>query len=508
MATRNRLPDDINIEGLVFWGGNNERGLPAWPSPAIADAEGRFIVRGVGRDLRVLLVAEAPRFARQRTVVHTDNSSGPKTLTLAMEPAKIIHGRVTYRDTGKPVPNAPIDITAFRGGAGYPGRFETDAEGRYRANPLSTDRYQVSVYPRAGEPYLNVSSTTFAWTKGSLERQVDLVLSRGTVIRGKVTEEGTGKPVAGALLAHVGRASGDEPSGAWNRRTETGPDGSYQLVVLPRSGTLIVLGPSEDFVLRETSEGMIREGQPGGRRWYAHAFIDCDLKSGSDSREVNVVLRRGMTVKARVVGPDGQPVREAQVFSRTITLPQPIPWRSWSGRYHGDVRNGRCEFHGLAEGVELPAFFLDPKRQIGARVQVSSKAAGGPLTVALEPCGTASARLIDPAGKPIAGYRATYLISMVVTPGPSRRSNKEEEKSQLSADQDYLPRIDPIHYGQGIVSDNQGRVTFPALIPGATYRIYDDDRRGDTGPQLRSEFVVRSGEALELGDILVEKPEA
>ena len=90
------------------------------------------------------------------------------------------------------------------------------------------------------------------------------------------------------------------------------------------------------------------------------------------------------------------------------------------------------------------------------------------------------ARLVDPKGKPLAGYRDPYLISMVVTPGPDRLADVEADKARLSAEGDYLSRIDPTHYAD-LVADAQGRITFPALIPGATYRINDMTTRNDPG---------------------------
>ena len=46
-----------------------------------------------------------------------------------------------------------------------------------------------------------------------------------------------------------------------------------------------------------------------------------DLKPGTDRQEVDLVLRRGETVTGQVVGPDGQPVRDAWIFSRVILDP-------------------------------------------------------------------------------------------------------------------------------------------------------------------------------------------
>jgi RNA polymerase sigma factor (sigma-70 family) len=507
-----RKPDSTpeDIDGPDFWGGNHAKNVSGWPMPTITDGEGRFTVRGVGRDLRVLLMAEDPRFARQSIVIDTDRTSESKQVTLAMEPAKIITGRVTYADTGKPVPHASLEIVAYRRNAGYSNPFMTDAEGRFRANPLSTDRYYVAAYAPQGQPYLNSSTKIFAWTKGALEHRVDLALPRGTVIRGKVTEEASGKPVAGATLGYISRSSQEEESSAFNGRTESETDGSFQLAVLPKPGYLIVLGASEDYVFQEIGRRMINLGQPGGPRCYAHAFIARDLKPGGDTREVNITLRRGMTVKGHVVGPEGQPVQDAWMFSQIIPFPQPIPWRYWWGGYHGNARNGHFELHGLAPDVEVPVFFLEPKRKLGATVNLSGRSdSGGPITIRLESCGTAKARLVDSAGKPLAGYRDPYLFSMVVTPGPSRNSRDKASQGQLAANQDYLSRIDPINYVDGPVTDSQGRVVLPALIPGATYRVYDrttDD--SESGPQLRKEFTVKPGETLDLGDILIEKPQS
>ncbi len=76
--------------------------------------------------------------------VDTDGTSESKPVTLALEPAKIIKGRVTDADTGKPIPHAAVTILAYYGSHGWhlTTDFEADAEGRFRANPLPADRYR------------------------------------------------------------------------------------------------------------------------------------------------------------------------------------------------------------------------------------------------------------------------------------------------------------------------------------------------------------------------------
>ena len=494
-------PDDEALEGPEFLGGNHAKSLPAWPRPVPTDAEGRFTVRGAGRSLRVVLVIDDPRFARQIIKVDTDGTPNSKQVIAAVEPARTIVGRVLAADTGKPIANAVVSANGVD-------VVETGGDGRFRAKAETSDRNVVHVLAPQGQPYLNGRTEEFTWTKGAIEHRVDLVLPRGVMIRGKVTEEGSGKPIAGTMLGYLCGPTQAAPTDPWFGREWSGPDGTFQLAVSPKSTYLIVLGPSEDYVLQEAGERMIQQGQPGGRRMYAHAFIAYDLKSGGDTRKIDVVLRRGATVKGKVIGPDGEPVQDAQLVSWIFLMPSGVPWRSWQGDYHGNVRNGRFALHGLATDPEVPVFFLEPKRKLGALVNISGKpGSGGPITVRLASCGAARARLVDSAGKPLAGYRDPYLIKMVVTPGPAWFSRDKADQGRLAGEKDYICRIDPINYPDGSVSDAQGRVVFPALIPGATYQIYDETTINDEGGgHPRKEFTVKTGETLDLGDIRIEKP--
>ncbi len=216
------------IDGPHFWGGAYAKTPPAWPGAATSDAEGRFTIRGIGRGLRVLLMADDPQYARQRIVVDTEDSDKPRSITAALEPAKVIAGRITYADTGKPVPHAAVEILAYKreqGGPGYINPCETDAEGYYRANPISGVRYHVAAYVPEGQPYMNATTGTFpfAWPKGAVEHRVDLALERGTVLRGKVVEEGSGRPVAGACAPLHGAAGRGREGRLLERHDPLGP---------------------------------------------------------------------------------------------------------------------------------------------------------------------------------------------------------------------------------------------------------------------------------------------
>ncbi len=172
------------------------------------------------------------------------------------------------------------------------------------------------------------------------------------------------------------------------------------------------------------------------------------------------------------------------------------------------MHNGRFEIHGLDPETEIPVYFLDPKRKLGGVVNLSGKsAAGGPVTVRLEPCGAARARIVGPDAKPVAGRLTSGIFIMVVTPGPP---SFRDSSGLLAADVAVLSRTDTVNYPTELVSDAEGRITLPVLIPGASYQFIDVSTSvpGQTGPTIRKEFTVKPGETIDLGDVRIEKPQS
>ena len=126
-------PDDFGLDGPEFlWWNAREAACRPGPAPALTDAEGRFTVRGAGQGLRVILTIDDPRFARQIINVDTDNTPSSKPVILALQPARIIVGRVMAADTGKPIAQAIVAAMADTA--------ETDRDGRFRAKAESSDR--------------------------------------------------------------------------------------------------------------------------------------------------------------------------------------------------------------------------------------------------------------------------------------------------------------------------------------------------------------------------------
>jgi RNA polymerase sigma factor (sigma-70 family) len=487
--------------------------LPGWPSPAITGADGRFTLHGVGPGLRVFLSVIDPRFSSPVLEINTDAASGTQPPSFALQPAKTLTGRVTYADTGKPVPHAQVMVTGFgQASNGFERPFiaAADSEGRFRVNTGSGNTGRVSATVADGTPYLT-DNRRITWPKGAVTHSIDLVLPRGVVMRGNVAEAGSGRPITGAVVTFLPRRllNGDDFN-RQSRPVQTLADGSFVLAAFPRSGYLVVRGPTGDYVLQQRDAGLLLNGQPGRQRVYSHAFLAWDPKPGEEGRDVqnmNLTLHANVIVKGRVVGPDGQPVQDAWMLSRIHLHPRFSVYGGWLGEYHGTARNGQFELHGLDPDAEVPVSFFEPKRKLGATVRFSGKPAGAEaIVVKLEPCGAATARLVRPNDKTLAAFAPRGLISLVVSPGEFSAIRARKDGSLL-ADEESLTAIDAINYPKDPASDAQGRIIFPVLIPGTTYRIVDQTTFGTPrGPQLRKEFTVKSGETIDLGDILIEKP--
>jgi hypothetical protein len=474
--------------------------LPLWPGSISTDDQGRFVVNGIGKDLEIELQVRDDRFARQLFLLKTDEATDGKEMTRALEPAQLIEGTVTRADTGHPIPYARLTAYAkaeqHGGATGVAGR--ADEKGHFLLNPYAGRFYTIAAYPPDGELYLALEKE-LEWPKGAVKQEVQVSLPRGILVQGKVAASPSGKPVSGASVQFFPRQAGNpylrnDVLTGWQAIVSSGPDGVFRIAVLPGPGHLIIHGPTDDYVMQEIALNRLFSNRPGGSRYYANGFVPLDLKPGSPVHEVMVTLRPAVTVKGQLLGSDGKPPEEALMISRLRTTPLSLQWRG----NPVPVRDGRFELHGCDPDKSYPVFFLDPQHQWGAAVELAGKAASGePVTVRLAPCGSATVRFVDAAGKPVKNHRPP--LQMIVTPGPDMFDPEARKTGALLGDMDFVANIDRLNHWQEPPTDAQGRITWRALIPGAPYRILQSNGKGKT-------FTVESGKTADLGDIVIKNP--
>jgi RNA polymerase sigma factor (sigma-70 family) len=475
---------------------NPPRDLALWPEPVQTDGQGKFTLHGLSGSQMVQLSVRGDRFAPQTILF--DPPGLYKEINRSLAPAQTIEGVVTYADTGKPVANALLTVDsgelelASHGAVG--GR--TDAAGRFRINPLPGKWFTVSAHAPQGEPYLALEKR-FKREPGKVKHRVELKLPRGALVRAKVIEAGTGRPVARASVQYFPQEVfnpnfREDVRTGWRAVERSGPDGTFRVPVLPGPGHLLILGPGGEYVHQEIGSNLLFRGEPGGKRYYADAIVKLDPPKGAATKDVTVKLRRGVTVTGRLLGPDGQPLKGKALMLCRLHIDALSPY--W--RFPVEVRDGQFELHGLDPEKGCRVAFLEPAKAWGTTVELSGKAAGGPVTVRLEPCGRAVARFVDPAGKPLVGHRP--LIDIAITPGAWQYDSEAWRKGQLLADSEHLANVDRQNYWNGPRTDADGRISFPALIPGVTYQI-PTFRKGEAA--LGREFVAASGKTFDAGTI-------
>jgi RNA polymerase sigma factor (sigma-70 family) len=490
----------------VYLGDASPRGLGAWPRPVRSDDRGRFTLAGVGRDLTASLIVEDTRFAHQWLGVQTDGRDGQKDKTLVLEPATIIEGRVLTADTNQPIPNAAITVSAGRKEVGgwYTTNFLSDDQGRFTVNPSPGAYFRMSAFPAKDQPYL-VPEYQFAWTKGSVKKMMDIKLPRGVLIQGKVIEQGIGRPVEGATVQYLAARNPDHVLDGWQGVVVSEDDGSFQIVVSPGQGHLFVYGPTSDYILETIGDRVVHQGQPGGSRYYAHDIIPYEVKAGDRPHEMTAVLRPGKTIKGRLIGPEGQPIDKAEIIT---TLFFQYIHLNWRGDLTIHARDSSFVLRGLDPDKTARVSILDADHEWGTTVELSGNQAGEDMTIRLQPCGQAKARFVNPDGKPVVKFFPHFEI--LGTPGPTAYGRSAKDRAELTADATLTVNVDRKHYGrQTARTDAEGRIILPDLIPGACYRILDFSTINvqGKGAQVRKDFTIKPGETLDLGDILIEKPQ-
>jgi beta-lactamase regulating signal transducer with metallopeptidase domain len=472
-----------------------------------SDQKGQFTVRGYGPDATAVLEVRAPGFGKQRLLMTVKTGVG--TATLALGRAHVVEGRVTLGKDGPPAVAARIETRSMseQHGIGMglgSDEVTTDQDGRYRVEAAPGASIVIRVFPprEGADAYLVRGALVVPGE--SIASRVDFALPKGILVRGRVTEAGTGKPVAGAVVHHEAHERNnpyfiERNPAVFNRdeqKVVTAADGTFRLGIMPGPGYLLVKGPTADYLHDEISSvELAGELIWPNVRHYPDALRKLGPKPDEGPIDVELPLRRGVSVRGHLVDPGGPPVREALLVTRWylarhgMTVNHAPAWKP--------LRGGRFALDGCDPGSSAPVLFLDPTHQRGAALELSGKQAGEDVTVTLEPCGSARVRMVDAQGKPLRAGREPAHLELVLSAGASW-DGLDDKTSPLMADAIYMANLDSERY-RDIKTDADGRMTFPTLIPGATYRISVFNQKEKTV----IEFTVGPGEAKDLGDLKI-----
>jgi hypothetical protein len=202
---------------------------------AVADADGRFTVGGLGAGQLTVTAQDATGVGRLGPEPVTNGAR--RSVTIKLAPGGRISGRVLWED-GRPAAEVPVRASTRVSGPGRPDEVRTDADGRFSVGPLGEGEVSVVVMP-PGE--------TTSWSSYARPEQVNVTLGPGehrTGIELKVPRRdqrivgvvvsADGAPVVGAsILVEAERRGPAGRRGARDRGVSSGADGAFAVEGLP-----------------------------------------------------------------------------------------------------------------------------------------------------------------------------------------------------------------------------------------------------------------------------------
>ncbi|MBP3956890.1 sigma-70 family RNA polymerase sigma factor [Gemmata sp. G18] len=481
-------------------------------APATSDRDGKFEIRGLGRDRVAHLRVTGPAIATHEINVVTRKverftARGPSynegevvhgsEPVVVAAPVPVTTGRVLDNATGKPVPGAVlwVDYLAQRNSIIMGLKAVADRDGRFTLPGLPQGKQElgVIVIPPAGAPYHRVRVTV---PDGAAARSAfDVKLARGIPATVKIIDKVTREPVKASVRygvfgdanPNVNAVSNVWLTDSWSDVPHFQPcESEFRVVVFPGKGLLaaranwLQSGEYLNGIGAEAFEKYRHKDQLFGlvywSNMYLHSwntFATIDVPAGAKEFHFTLELDRGMTVTGRLVDANGKLVTGAESFGLRNLTSQSGSWST--------AAEATFTVTALRPGQKRRVMFVHTERKLAG----SAVAVGGtkePLEVRLEPWGEVTGRLVGANGKPVAG----------------RMDMSYEVTEQADVKLGSSPLCHP--GGHGISTGSDGRFRISGLVPGLTYRWFAS---GTKNERATVPDVVPKAGTTDLGDIVV-----
>jgi hypothetical protein len=400
-----------------------------WPRSRTTDADGRFTLAGVPASSHARLTIRHPDYAVDEVTVDT-RSGGPlpphmswleseavrPSFTHTLEPARPVKGRVTDKETGEPLSGMLVEMMPFRANGAQTFRTRTDADGRYRVSGHHADSYWTTVYPPPDSGYIAFQERR-SWPAGARALEINFALARGKLIRGRVVHTESGKPIAGAVVVYEpGRGNPNDLKGYdLNNPTLADDQGRFSITGIAGAGFLLVEAPMLEAIRVKLV--------PGKNEKYAmhpHGFARLEVSERGELAPVEIAVRKGVKLEARIVGPDGTPVSSFAAYCHDV-YGQLNRSQHLGVDFDGDL----FFLNGADPARDYRVMFTEGDRGLGGFASLKADPARKePLEVKLQPLARVHGKLVGPTGSPVT---AGQVFAMMVVSGQKRPFNNFQE---------------------------------------------------------------------------------
>jgi RNA polymerase sigma factor (sigma-70 family) len=423
------------------------------PSPVEADKDGRFEVKGVGRNRMLTLlfsgdgietaaarVLTDPRFEPKPMLAKPDAMNAPSMsrtnlpfygpeFTHVSRPSAVIKGVVTDAKTGKALAGVHVRGNTENSWWENSSSTKTDADGRYRLTGVAkANRRRLFFWPGASSSYLQ-AALVLKDEPGLSETTADAKLTRGVVVNGRITDKSTGKPIqsAGVFYSplaenpYFSKTPGSEVFRFVSSSYSTDANGAFRLVALPGIGLISAQDDTRGTPLnirytqvraRPADEPrLVKEVQAG----LGDAFLSADghyetlhgksaykiISPAEDADSIAVELQfdPAKSITGKVVDLDGQPAAGVMAYGLSAVFSRPEKLKDGS-------------FTAIAVEPANPRIvtFVDGARKLAGAVKLSGNEKE-PVVVQLRKWAALTGRVVDVDGQPCAKAGVFYAIS-------------------------------------------------------------------------------------------------
>ena len=217
-------------------------------------------------------------------------STVPPDFTYTLEPARPVQGRITDKETGKPIEGMKVPVTPMRKHGGMPFSGRTDKDGRYRISGHKAEMmYFINAYPRADSGYLAASETRSQWPAGARFLEVNLALERGRLIHGTV--------IGRKRRAHQGRGGDVSARRARTRTAATTGNGATRCSPTARASSRSPAWPARGSCssrhLIPTRFGRSCKTATFRQNAYPHGFLAVTIPKEGEAKPVEIADPQG-----------------------------------------------------------------------------------------------------------------------------------------------------------------------------------------------------------------------
>jgi beta-lactamase regulating signal transducer with metallopeptidase domain len=473
-----------------------------YPRPLQTDTAGRFVLDGfVPEGVFAKLIVTHPDFAVEELTVATGASTEPtpdlaafnisplpRTFTHTLAPARPVVGQITDAATKKPMAGVTVRVTPMRRHGGRAILTVTDGQGRYRVSDRDGENYWVKAFPAPGAGYLAAERGSIRWPAGAAELRVDLALRRGVVVRGRVVDEETKQPIAGAGVVYQPRRGNAHArdNDEFDSPALTDAEGRFTITGVAGPGVVVAEAPSDAYIRHTVAP--VDFGHTSSL--HVHGLARFELPAAGAPPELAIMLKKGLTLEAQAVRPDGTALESVRAWCPELAARLLNNWVS-----PGEFPGGTFRLPGAEPGRTYRVFFLDDDLKFGAVAELKfDPRRTNPTVVRLAPTAALRGRVLDVDGMPLEGAQILPCIQLI---------DKGSSLSEGDRFDGFVAQVYAQFTNEPLLQIYPPAFAYKGLIPGVRFFVTWYTPEG--GHSWRAVEALAPGEERDLGDIRSEK---